>query len=106
MGSMLPLSAMSTVMVMLAAAAAAPAAHAQEPAGRCQTTRAAVVRSAQQLCGDAPVADSLRSVGLLDGQHEDDGTAAAGLPLLLEAWRKEPRRRHHFTVLLPTAILG
>eukprot|EP01052_Picozoa_sp_SAG31_P020921 SAG31_NODE_1593_length_7811_cov_13.037215_10_plen_265_part_00 len=55
------------LLLLLAAAAAAAAAQSLPPAAppdRCPTAAAHVVRSANKLCGSAPVAASLQSVGI------------------------------------------
>eukprot|EP01052_Picozoa_sp_SAG31_P023084 SAG31_NODE_1874_length_7020_cov_57.579541_7_plen_186_part_00 len=70
-------------MMLAAVVLLAVTAHAEQPAARCLTTAPTdVVRSARQICSGAPVAKSLRSVGLVD-QPESDG-AATNLRLLLE----------------------
>eukprot|EP01052_Picozoa_sp_SAG31_P022755 SAG31_NODE_1828_length_7159_cov_58.418980_5_plen_704_part_00 len=68
-----------TVMTMTLLAAAV---HVQGAAEHCQAP-VDVARAAQQLCSSAPVADSLRSVGLLDDDVKE--AAAASLRLQLEA---------------------
>eukprot|EP01052_Picozoa_sp_SAG31_P036409 SAG31_NODE_4540_length_3153_cov_3.328422_1_plen_501_part_00 len=64
------------------AAVAAQAAAQVEPPGRCPTAADIIARGTQQICGSAPVADSLKSVGLHIQLDDDRDHGAA--PLLEE----------------------
>eukprot|EP01052_Picozoa_sp_SAG31_P025677 SAG31_NODE_2266_length_6056_cov_4.832466_1_plen_540_part_00 len=79
---LLPASQLLVCCLPLAAVAAQAAAHVEQP-GQCPTAADIIARGTQQICSSAPVADSLKSVGLHIQLDDDCGhRAPAAAPLL------------------------